>query len=167
MKSFLSRFGALISLVLSGFDRLRFCGDARLLNNARGVDSYLYQQRIRYVDFPQHAEKLTNTLRAQTVALAQEQGVPVRHLNSPEIDKEALALELARQGPGTAGPVAVLSCVETCSTYRLRKNEVGYVKPVKEPAKCGCRSVLRACAKLVSLHDPCGPQWPAVAVSPA
>ena len=41
MKSFLSRFGALVRFVLSGFDRLRFCGESRLLNNARGVDSYL------------------------------------------------------------------------------------------------------------------------------
>jgi len=29
--------------VLSGFDRLRCCGDSRLLNHAGGVDSYLYQ----------------------------------------------------------------------------------------------------------------------------
>jgi hypothetical protein len=54
MKSFLSRFGALISLVLSGFDRLRFRGEFRGLNNGRGVDSYLYQHKIRYTDFPAH-----------------------------------------------------------------------------------------------------------------
>jgi hypothetical protein len=64
MKSFLARFGHLISFVLSGFDRLRFRGESRRLNNARGLDSYLYQHRIRYVDFPAHAEHLTKTLWA-------------------------------------------------------------------------------------------------------
>jgi hypothetical protein len=136
MKSFLSRFGALVRFVLSGFDRLRFCGESRLLNNARGVDSYLYQQRVRYTDFPDHAERLTKTLRSQTESGAEQDGVPLRHLNSPEIDKEALALELARQQQCTTGRIALLSCVELCSTYRLRKNDAGLIKPVKERGKC-------------------------------
>jgi len=136
VKSFLSRFGALISFVLSGFDRLRCCGESRLLNNARGVDSYLFQQHVRYTDFPNHAANLTKTLCSQTEARAEQDGIPLRHLNSPEIDKEALALELARQHQRTSGQIALLTCVELCSTYRLRKNEVGYIKPVKERGKC-------------------------------
>jgi hypothetical protein len=136
MKSFVARFGAWISLVLSGFDRLRFRGESRLLNNARGVDSYLYRQRIRYTDFPDHCQALTKTLRSQTEQQARQHGVPLKPLNSPEIDKEAVALQLAATQPCTSGRLAVLSCVELCSTYRLRKNERGWVKPVKERAKC-------------------------------
>lgn len=136
MKSFLSRFGALISLVLSGFDRLRLVGDSRLLNNARGVDSYLYQQRVRYVDFPAHAAELTHRLRTQTEQRAKDNGVPVQHLNCADVDKEALALELAQRHQRTTGPIAVLTSVETCLTYSLRKNEMGWVKPVKEWRKC-------------------------------
>jgi hypothetical protein len=136
MKSFLSRFGALVCFVLSGFDRLRFRGASRLLNNARGVDSYLYQQQIRYTDFPEHAERLTQRLRRQTEAYAKQAGVPLQPLNSPEIDKEAVALQLAHQHQRTTGPIAVLSCVESCSVYRLRKNDVGWIKPVKIPGKC-------------------------------
>jgi hypothetical protein len=136
MKAFLSRFGALVCFVLSGFDRLRFRGASRLLNNARGVDSYLYQQQIRYTDFPDHAERLTQRLRRQTEARARQDGVPVQPLNSPEIDKEAVALALAAKHQRTTGPIAVLSCVESCSVYRLRKNDVGWIKPVKIPGKC-------------------------------
>jgi hypothetical protein len=136
MKSFLRRFGALVSLILSGFDRVRFRGESRLLNNNRGVDSYLYRQRIRYVDFPDHCQALTDSLRSQTEKLARQQDVPLKPLNSPEINKEATALQLASSHPCTAGRLAVLSCVELCSTYRLRKNEAGWVKPVKERAKC-------------------------------
>ena len=116
MKSFLSRFGALVSFVLSGFDRLRFRGESRRLNNERGVDSYLYQHKIRYTDFPAHAQRLTKTLCQQTEQRAQEQGVPLKHLNSSAINKETTALELAQQQQRTSGQVALLTCVESCST---------------------------------------------------
>lgn len=138
MKSFLSRFGSWISFVLSGFDRLRFRGDATLLSNQRGVDAYLYGQKIRYVDFPQHCQQLTNALCRQTEQRAQEHGIPLKHLNSPQIDKEATALQLASVHPpvGPSGRIALLTCVESCSTYRLRKNAAGRVYPVKEMGKC-------------------------------
>jgi hypothetical protein len=136
MRSFLLRFGTWINFVLSGFDRLRFRGESRLLNNARGVDSYLFQRQVRDVDFPEHAENLTKQLRAQTERLAQAEGVPLKPVNGADVDKEALALELARQHQRSSGRVAVISAVEGCMTYRLRKQPSGMVKPVKEPAKC-------------------------------
>lgn len=136
MRTFLRRFGALFHLVLSGFDRLRFAGASRLLNNPRGVDSYLYRHRIRYVDFPDHAQELTRQLCDRTEADARAAGVPLRHLNSPLLDKEAAARALAGGRTGPAGRLALLTCVESCSTYRLRKDARGWVKPVKEPAKC-------------------------------
>jgi hypothetical protein len=136
MKSFLSRFGRLISFVLSGFDRLRFCGESRLLNHALGVQSYLHQRRILFKDFPDHAERLTRTLCQQTDERAHQDGVPLKHLDSPDTDKEAEALELARRQQRTAGRVALLTCVEACLTYRLRKNADGLVAPRKERARC-------------------------------
>jgi hypothetical protein len=136
MKSFLSRFGSMVLFVLSGFDRLRFAGESRLLNHGRGVQSFLWQQQILFKDFPDHARQLTQTLRRHTEALAQEQDVPLRPLNSPAIDKEAAALELAQGQPGRCGRIALLSCVESCTTYRLRKNSQGLIEPRKEVAKC-------------------------------
>jgi hypothetical protein len=136
MKSFLSRFGSLVLFVLSGFDRLRLAGESRLLNHSLGVQSYLWQRQILFKDFPAVAEHLTKTLRKQTEALAAEQGIPFRYLNSPDIDKEATALELASQAPSRLGRIALLTCVESCSTYRLRKNERGLIEPRKEPARC-------------------------------
>jgi hypothetical protein len=136
MKSFLSRFGSFVLFVLSGFDRLRFAGESRLLNHGRGVQSYLWQQQILFKDFPAHALALTKTLRQQTDALAKEQGIPLLPLNSPTIDKEATALRLASRQPRHPGRIAVLSCVESCATYRLRKNGQGLIEPRKETAKC-------------------------------
>src|SRR5439155_16793842 len=91
MKSFLLRFGSLISFVLSGFDRLRLRGDATLLSNQRGVDAYLYGQNIRYVDFPKHCQQLTKTLCRQTEARPPQQSAPLKHLHSPQIYTEATA----------------------------------------------------------------------------
>ena len=62
MKTFLSRFGALIVAVLSGFDRLRFRGCSRLLSNPRGVNSYLFQHDLLLKEYAAHAERLTRTL---------------------------------------------------------------------------------------------------------
>jgi hypothetical protein len=136
MKSFLSRFGSFVLFVLSGFDRLRLAGESRLLNHARGVQSYLWQQQILFKDFPAHAQQLTQTLRQRTEALAREQDVPLQPLNSPTIDKEAVALQLAQHQPQRTGLIAVLSCVESCATYRLRKNAHGLIEPRKEAGKC-------------------------------
>ena len=136
MKTFLSRFGSLVLFVLSGFDRLRLRGESRLLNHARGVQSYLWQRQLLFKNFPDHAEHLTKTLRHGTEGLAAAQGVPLRYLNSPAIDKEATALQLASRASRRLGRIALLTCIESCSTYRLRKNERGLIEPRKEPARC-------------------------------
>ena len=138
MKTFLARFASLIHFVLSGFDRLRLRGESVILSNHRGVDAYLYRQKIRYVDFQDHCKQLTQTLCQQTDQLAHAQGVPVKPLNSPKIDKETTALELAASHPcsAPAGRIALISVVESCFTYRLRRNAEGRAYPVKEEGKC-------------------------------
>ena len=134
MKSFLSRFGPLVLFVLSGFDRLRLCGESRLLNHALGVQSYLHQQRILFKDYPAHAERLTATFRRQ--ARDHLGAVPLKYLNSPDLDKEAIALELARQHGLTTGRIALLTCQEAALTYRLRRNRDGLVELRKEKTRC-------------------------------
>jgi hypothetical protein len=134
MKSFLSRFGALIYCVLSGFDRLRFCGESRLLNHTRGVQSYLHQRRILFKDFESHAKELTEQFRDE--AARRRENVPCQYLNSPDIDKEACALELARAHGLTHGPIAFLTCLESARTYRLRRNTDGRVAPRSEKTRC-------------------------------
>jgi hypothetical protein len=136
MKSFLARFGALVLAVLTGFDRLRFRADSRLLNHTRGVHSYLWQQQILHKDFPVHAQHLTDRLRRQTEADAQTAGVPLKHLDSPTLDKEACARDLARQHQRAHGRLALLTCVESCQIYRPRLNPQGLLELRKQPGKC-------------------------------
>jgi hypothetical protein len=65
VQSFLSRFGSLVLFVLSGFDRLRFIGESRLLNHGRGVQSHLWQQQILFKDFPDQSQRLTHPLTSK------------------------------------------------------------------------------------------------------
>lgn len=134
MKSFLSRFHALVLFTLSGFDRIRLCGESRLLNHARGVQSYCYQQRVLFKDFPRHAQTLTEQFCSETKR--QRGDVPLKYLNSPDIDKEAVALDLARQHGRTSGRIALITCQESALTYRLRKNHNGLIEPRKEKTRC-------------------------------
>jgi hypothetical protein len=138
VNTFLARFGSLVSFVLSGFDRLRFRGESRRLNNARGLDSVLFEQKIRYVDFGDHCQTLTERLRTESERLALERGVPVQHLNSPKTDKEATAraLAIARPCSHPSGQIALLTCVESCNSYRCRRNAEGRIYPVKEHTRC-------------------------------
>jgi hypothetical protein len=136
MKSFLAKLGSFVSLVLSGFDRLRFRGESRVLNNAKGVERYLYEQHIKDVDFHKHAEQLTKRLSYETEASARALGVPIKHLNSSSTDKQDVALKLAQTHGLKTGRIAVISAVETCVTYRMRKREDGWLKPFKETRKC-------------------------------
>lgn len=138
MKSFLSRFGALILSVLSGFDRLRFRGCSQLLNNAQGVQtSYLYQRDLLIKEFPDHAAKLTKILVQRTEAMAKADGDEVHYLNSPNSDKQAAALEIAHQRGLSNGRIAILSAVESCRTYRVRKDKnSGLIGLRKEEGRC-------------------------------
>jgi hypothetical protein len=134
MKAFLSRFGSLVCFALSGFDRLRFAGESRLLNHPRGVQSYLHERRILFKDFPEHALGLTAQLRARAFDTLGD--VPFKHLNSPNVDKEAIALQLAQQHGRTQGHLALLTCQESAGTYRLRRNDDGLVEIRKEKTRC-------------------------------
>src|ERR1700677_5029010 len=136
MKSFLSRFGSLVLFVLSGFDRLRFCGESRLLNHAGGVSSFLYQQRIQRKVFGEYCKKLTHILRQESKALAARQGVPIQHLDSPKIQKDEVALELARAHGRSSGRIALITCQEAALTYCFRKNDQGLFEPRKESTRC-------------------------------
>jgi hypothetical protein len=136
VKTFLSRFGAFILAILSGFDRLRFRGCSRLLSNPRGVHSYLFQHDLLIKDYAKHTGQLTRELTRGTEALAAADGDRVHYLNSPNADKEAAALAIAQQRGRTTGRIAILSCVEGCRTFRVRKNACGHIDLVAEPARC-------------------------------
>ena len=109
MKTFLQRFGSLVSGVLHGFDRLRLRGSKRLLCNPGGVFSFLSQVRVPLKDYKSYARD----------------------------SKEDTALRMAAEHGRERGLVAVLGCVEPCQVVQVRGNKETKKLEVRiEPGKC-------------------------------
>src|SRR5438270_9835938 len=132
LHSFLTRFAVLVRGVLSGFDRLFFCGTLRNLAHCRGLQNYLWAQRIPYKDFAAHSLEVTDRLEAASLRQARQQGREIRYLNSARHSKEDIAREIAARDRIRSGLICVLRSVDPCMSFEIHKNrdtkklEIGY-----------------------------------------
>ena len=136
MKSFLQRFGSLVSGVLHGFDRLRFRGSKRLLCNPGGVISFLRQVQVPLKDYKSYAKETTLALCKSIETKAKQAGLYL-YVNNSKESKEELALRLAAHDKRQQGLIAVLGCVEPCQVVQVRGNrETKKLELRIEPGKC-------------------------------
>lgn len=120
----------MFTAVLSGWDRLRFCGTLRPLFNPKWMEAHLGVSKVLLKDFRTHAEELTEQIHAQAVAAALAVGRPYRFLRTSRISKEQVARELMERDHVRAGLVTVLGAVEPCLTMTVRLNrETGRLQP--------------------------------------
>ena len=137
MTSFLDRFSASIHGVLSGFDRIRFRGTQRLLASARGLTAFLAFRSVRLTEFKDYVTAVTADIRRQVEAGAEQAGLAVAYVNDPSRSKEELAADLARRAGRATGLRAILSAVEPCRTFFVRKNPAtGHIELQNRPGKC-------------------------------
>lgn len=122
MQSFLRVHEAKIKGALSGFDRVRFRGTLRMLANTRGMGCFLHFASVLLKEFKAWSIELTDRIRRATKELAGIRQRPVIYLYSCHTDKEAMAREIAQRDGITEGLICVLTCVESCQTYTVRKN---------------------------------------------
>lgn len=135
--AFLNRFGASITGVLSGFDRLRLRGTLRHLFQPTVMEAYLNACRVLIKDFGPFAQGLTARIKAAAYASAEHAGRPFRYLASSQISKEALARQIARQDGVTSGLIAIFSALENCRSYSVRGDrQTKHIHLVLEPRKC-------------------------------
>jgi hypothetical protein len=123
MKTFLERFGGLITGVLSGFDRLRLRGTRRLLAHVSGLKHFLWRSRVRLQDFDAYAQDTTATLCAAVQQAAKDAGRPVVYVPSGSQDKGSLVKEVLARERTREGLIGVWSCVEPCSSYLIYRNK--------------------------------------------
>ena len=136
MKTFLQRFGSLVSGVLHGFDRLRLRGSKRLLCNPGGVFSFLSQVRVPLKDYKSYARDTTVELCKAVETEAKRAGL-YHYLNNSQESKEETALRMAAEHGRERGLVAVLGCVEPCQVVQVRGNKETKKLEVRiEPGKC-------------------------------
>lgn len=137
MKSFLQRFGGIVLGVLSGFDRLRLRGTRRLLAHASGLKHFLWKSRVKLQDFDTYVQDTTGALCNRIKQAAKDSGRPIVYVPSGEENKGNLIEDVIKRDNIREGLVAVLSCVEPCSSYEIHKN--------KDTHKLELRSRLRKC----------------------
>ena len=117
MQKFLSRFGSLVSGVLSGFDRLVFRGMLRRLCYPEGLEGFLAYRDVCRKDFGDRVEQWTELTKKLSIEPAIEKGVHFEHLTSSATDKGALAQRLLQEKNNAIGPVCVLTATEPCTIW--------------------------------------------------
>jgi len=134
---FIQKHAALITGILSGFDRLVFRGTIRQLAYVDGMRKYLSFSGILLKDFGNHAQATTTRVKAAATAVATEVGRPSIYLESARASKEDLARDIARRDQIKDGLICVLTAVEPCSSYDIFRNrEAKKLELVPRRRKC-------------------------------
>lgn len=122
MNGFLQRHADSVTGMLNGWDRLRFRGTLRMLANLTGMIRFLCYTGHLFKDFGKYAHQTSRQVRQQALAVVEQAGRPVVHLDCPTVNKEQVALEIAgRDGIGE-GIIAALTAVESCRSYDVRSD---------------------------------------------
>ena len=120
MQRFLAQYGADVTGVIAGYDRLRLRGSLRHLYQPSFMFRYLCSAGVRLKDFAGFVSGLTNRVCAASAAFAAQCGRPLRYLESCDERKDELARQLAERDRVCAGLVGVFSILEPCLTYSVR-----------------------------------------------
>jgi len=122
MQRFLDRHKDRIVGVLSGFDRLLFRGTLRSISYLTGMDKFLNVHGVLYKHFGRFAERVSGKIKEHARQFAEKHERPFHYLQSSSLSKEDYARTIMEQDGILRGLVCVLSCVESCQTYALRKD---------------------------------------------
>jgi hypothetical protein len=122
MERFLTRHASRITGILSGFDRILFRGSLRSISYVDGLDQFLSSQRVLYKDFTLYVQGLSDRVKTHALALATNAGRPYEYVASAQIQKEDRARAIAARDGVTEGLVCVLSCVEPCHSFTIRRD---------------------------------------------
>jgi hypothetical protein len=140
VERFLTRFGPLVSGVLSGFDRIVFHGILQPLMREFGMYYLLKDAGVQLLDFKRFALATTERIKQASLAAARRNNRPIRYLNSPGIDKQELARKTLAETPVDQGLICVFTALEPCMTFEYQCSS--------DPDKRGLRPVRSKCLHL-------------------
>jgi hypothetical protein len=127
----------LITGTLSGFDRLVFRGHLLALMRDGGMFFFLEAAGIRLLDYKEFVLATTERLKEASLVEAGELDRPVRYLESPAIDKEALARCLLAEHPVEQGLICVFKALEPCMTFEYHRSQDKNERGLRlRPSKC-------------------------------
>jgi hypothetical protein len=121
MERFVARYRPLITAVLSGFDRLVFRGTLIPLVRPRGMHAFLTRAQVGLLDFKAYVLATSERVKAAALREAIAHDRPIRYLESPTTDKEALARRLLAEHPVDEGLICVFKTVEPCMSFEYHR----------------------------------------------
>ncbi len=122
MQTFLARHQPQIQGTISGFDRLRFFGQMRMLSFVDGLAAFLSRAGVLLKHFGEYAEDLSDQIKQASSRIAEATPIGrVHYLESSAVSKEEVVRQLPLPQGGT-GLAAVLICVEPCRSYEVQRN---------------------------------------------
>ena len=137
MKRFVERHRDRITGTLSGFDRVLFRGSLRSITHVKGLQVFLYSQRVLMKDFGSYVLRLSERVVECAKQQANELGRPYVYLPSSRDSKEELALQIVQRDGIKQGLICVFACVEPCQSFDLRKDRSAkQLKLVAKERKC-------------------------------
>lgn len=122
MNQFIQKYRKKVIGVLSGFDRLVLRGTLRAISYTAGMMNLLYDMDVLLKDFNLYVERTTKLLREASTQEARRLNRPVIYLASSGTRKELIAKKFMKQDGITDGLICLLSCVEPCISYAIRRD---------------------------------------------
>jgi hypothetical protein len=122
MERFIERHRDRVIGVLSGFDRVLFRGTLRSISYLNGMCTFLHSHGILYKDFGPFAQRLSDRIKSRAEEIAATQGRPYHYLYSSSVRKEDIARQIAEADKIQEGLICILSAVEPCMSYQVRRD---------------------------------------------
>lgn len=108
-----------------------------MLANLKGMNDFLRYTGHLLKDFGGYALEVSRQVRSGSMSLAEKSGRPIVHLDSPMVNKEQVALEIAARDRISEGLVATITCVESCHSYNVRSDRKnGLLELFPQQRKC-------------------------------
>ena len=137
VKRFVSRYSALVTAVLSGFDRVVFRGSLTALARGAGMAFFLKKAGVRLLDFKKFVFTTSEQLKAAALADAERLGRPIQFLERSSISKEDLARHLLAKHPVASGLICAFKAIEPCMSFEYhRSQDVNERGLALRPRKC-------------------------------
>ena len=123
MERFLNRHKDRIVGSISGFDRMRFTGTLRWMAHVDGMGKFLNSQAVLLKNFGTYIEKVSEEIKQYAYRVAEAKDRPVQYLASSSDSKEDVAMKIAERDGIRDGLVCVLTCVEPCQSFAIKKDK--------------------------------------------
>jgi hypothetical protein len=122
MEGFIQKYERNVTGVLNGWDRIRIRGTLRALTFVGGMMKYLWHAGVLLKDFGVFVEQASRRVKGACEQTAERLNRPIRYLPSSHTSKEEVATQIARSDGVEHGLIALLTCVEPCTSYEIRRD---------------------------------------------